>query len=303
MKIGKLVCCLALVFAASACFAQANDGPEAGNEAKRSHRKFFVINAPSIGSEGPDSIVTLDSHGNGTVFFSAKHKFSGLDDVACRPKNAPPYFVSQNVFQEDFSRLLRFNASGKIVHRTPFGSSNGGPIALAFDKAGNFYAGQEDVIFKNAALFATLPDATEMGKIAIDSKGNLYITKPTSSLLFRVDSHGDATQFADSSEGLNGPYGVAVSRMGDIFVANNPPSAPAVILKFDQSGSPSPFATTTEIQPNIRSMTFDRNGNLYATLWESSTILKFDVNGKASVFANASSGVDRPDAIWFCPVP
>jgi hypothetical protein len=301
MKFTKLVWCLALLFAENLCFAQMYSSTELATNAKRSRSKFFVINSPSIGSEGPDSILTLDFHRNHSVFFSAKHNFQGLSDFACSSKPSLHYFVSQTDFEENISRLLRFNPSGKIVRRIPFGTPSGASIALVFDKAGNFYAAQADTIFKNGLLFATVPDVTEMGNIATDSKGNLYITKPISSLVFRIDPLGNVTQFADSSQGLDAPYGLAVDRRDNIFVANNVPSAPVVILKFDQSGSPSHFATTVQIQPDIRSMTFDQHGNLYATSWGFSAILKFDVNGKSSVFADARQGLDRPATIRLCP--
>jgi hypothetical protein len=300
VRINVPVAALSILFLMSVCTCVvAQQGSSDEPNSVSSHSRFFVINSPSTESKGSDSILTFDSLGNSTLFFSASHNLRGLDDIACSSKKSPHFFVSHNVFDESISELLRFNASGKIVHTIPFGTP-GSPIALAFDKAGNFYVAQDAVIFKDGLLFATLPDAAMVGKLAADSRGSLYITKPLSSQLFRVDSLGNVTLFADSTQGLNGPFGLAVDSMDNIFVANNPPSAPAFILKFDQSGTPSPFATTIEEQPSIRSMTFDQHGNLYATLLDFSSILKFDTNGNSSIFADASKGLDLPTAITVC---
>jgi hypothetical protein len=51
------------------------------------------------------------------------------------------------------------------------------------------------------------------------------------------------TVFADAAQGLDTPYGLAIDSMDNIFVANNPPSQPAFILKFDPSGTATLFAT------------------------------------------------------------
>jgi hypothetical protein len=102
---------------------------------------------------------------------------------------------------------------------------------------------------------------------------------------------------ADATKGLNGPFGLAIDNDDNIFVANNPPSAPAFILKFDPSGTPSPFAADISFQPSIRSMTFDQHGYLYASLAEDNKILKFDKAGNFSVFAEASNGLNFPYSI------
>jgi hypothetical protein len=299
----KLRVALLIVFLMSICVsvvAQRNSSSKQKLEISKAG--LFVTNSPGTESKGTDSILTFDFLGNSTVFFSASHDLLGLDDIACSPKKSSHYFVSHVVSDQGVSELLRFNAAGRIVRTIPFGSASGGSIALAFDKAGNFYFAQETIIFKNGVLFATVPDASTNGKLAVDSIGNLYLTKPISSQVFRVDSLGNVTLFADSTQGVNQPFGVAVDITNNIFVANNPPSAPAFILKFDQSGTASLFATTVEVQPSIRGMTFDQDGNLYATLLDFSTILKFDNNGNSSVFADASKGLDLPIAIRLCPM-
>jgi hypothetical protein len=260
---------------------------------------FFVINSPSAASRGTDSILTFDSLGNSAVFFGAEHDFSGLFDIACDPTEPQHIFVSHILSSVE---LLEFDASASIVNIIPFGTFDF--TALAFDHAGNFYVAKNETIFKNGVSFASLP-FTGIGRLAADSRGNLYLTDPfVLSRLFRIDPLGNVILFADATKGLSGPYGLAVDSMDNIFVANSIPSGPASILKFDQSGTATLFATGISFQPVIRSMTFDRDDNLYATLQNDNKILKFDKAGNSSVFADASNGLNFPFAITAgtCPV-
>jgi len=268
---------------------------------------FFVVNSPSAASEGTDSILTFDARGYGTVFFSAKHNLVGLRDIACDPKNPQHIFVSHNSFPATAGFLI-FDASG---HRDTIPSGTpGGPVSLAFDRAGDLYTAmlQADrsagTIFKNDTVLANLP-FTGIGQIAVDGNGNVYLTDPAvSSRIFHIDQAGNVTVFADASKGLIAPYGLAIDSRNNLFVANNPGSSPAFILKFDPSGTVTSFATNISFQPSIRSMTFDDGDNLYATLEADNTILKFDRPGNSSVFATASNGLNNPIAVTVgtCPV-
>jgi len=111
---------------------------------------------------------------------------------------------------------------------------------------------------------------------------------------------------ADATQGVNSPYGLAVDGEDNIYVANNPPSLPAFIQKFDPSGVASSFAAGISFQPNIRGMTFDleRDGrvnekdrDLYVALGAQNQILKFDATGHSSLFADASAGLSFPISI------
>jgi hypothetical protein len=272
-----------------------------------SHQTFFVLNSPSTESLGSDSILTFDSFGHSSVFFSASHNLLGLDDIACSLTGPHRIVVSHNNFSQNISELLELNGSGHIVHRIPFGTADGAGIALAFDDAGNFYAAQNTSVFKNGVLFTNLlPGGSEMGKMVADRKGRLYITQPITSNVVRVDALGNVTVFADATQGVNSPYGLAVDGEDNIYVANNPPSLPASIQKFDPSGVASSFAAGISFQPNIRGMTFDlephgrvneRDRDLYVALGAENQILKFDATGHSSLFADASAGLSFPVSI------
>jgi DNA-binding beta-propeller fold protein YncE len=273
----------------------------------RSEHTIFVVNSPSAASEGTDSILTFDARGYGTVFFGAKHNLMGLRDIACDPKRPRHIFVPHSVFPTN-SGMLIFDASG---HKETVPSGTPGvPVTIAFDQAGDLYTAtlQPDlstgVIYKNDTVFANLP-ITGIGQIAVDRNGNVYLTDPAiASRIFHIDQAGKVTVFADASKGLTTPIGLAIDSRNNLFVANNPGSSPAFILKFDPSGTVTSFATNISFQPSIRSMTFGDDDNLYATLQADDTVLKFDRRGKSSVFANATDGVHNPVAVTTgtCPV-
>jgi hypothetical protein len=291
-------------------FAQQQTASDPDSSVRRSHGIVFVLNSPSTESLGSDSILTFDSLGHSSVFFSASHNLQGLNDIACNLNGPPRLIVSHNDFSENISELLELNASGRIVRRIPFGSADGASIALAFDDVGNFYAAQGTAVYKNGALFTNLlPGGSEMGKMVADRRGRLYVTQPVTSKVVRVDALGNVTVFADATQGVNSPYGLAVDGKDNIYVANNPPSAPAFIQKFDPSGVLSSFATGISSQPNIRGMMFDleRDGrvnegdrDLYAALAAENEILKFDATGHSSLFADASDGLDFPVSFARC---
>ena len=149
------------------------------------------------------------------------------------------------------------------------------------------------MIFKNDAVLANLP-FTGIGQMAVDRNGNIYLTDPqVSSRIFHIDQAGNLTVFADASKGLIAPYGLAIDSRNNVFVANNPGSSPAFILKFDPSGAVTSFATNISSQTIILSMAFDNGDNLYATLQNDNTILKFDRHGNSSVFATGSNRLEQ----------
>ena len=311
IKIPALAFSILFLMSVCTCLvAQQQTSSEAGSLVRRTHGNFFVLNSPSTESLGFDSILTFDSLGHSSVFFSASHKLIGLNDIACSSSARPRLVVAQTDFTENISDLLELNASGRIVRRIPFGSPSGGGIALAFDDAGNFYAAQSTTLYKNGLVLTNLlPAGSEAGKLVADSKGVLYLSQPITSNVVRIDALGHVTIFADATKGVNAPYGLAVDGDDNIYVANNPPSAPAFILKFNPSAVPSSFAAGISSQPNMRGMTFDleRNGriderdrDLYAALGAENQILKFDTTGISSLFADASDGLDFPVSIVKC---
>ena len=270
-------------------------------------RSFLLLNAPSTMSEGPDSLLSLDARGNSSVFYGKKHGIEGTDDIACRSVGRPQIVASIDDYNTSQAELLFFDQSGKLERTFSLGPPYGGGIALGFDPAGNLYAATPSSLWKNGKVIATnISPNSEIGKLVADDLGNIYITLPITSQLIRVDQAGDVILLAGTSVGLNGPYGIALGANHELYVANNPPSAPAYITQFAAEGTPSIFAANISLQPDIRGLAYvpghDGNGaKLYATLAADNSVLEFDESGNSTVFADSSDRLDFPFSIAPCP--
>jgi hypothetical protein len=300
--IGLCLMCALLGFGGSSVFAE-----------RPSSAAILVINAPSAASFGSDFILAFGFKGRSAVLLGAEHNLGGLSDivVACAPKGPASVMVSHSDFSAKAFGFLILNVPNHITYAIPSGSHGGGSIPLAIDHASNLYVVESDTsgnrtIFKNHSLLATIPSLGD-GTLAVDSRGNLYLSDSLlpQSQVFRIDPGGNVTVFADATHGLQSPIGLAIESKDNLFVANNPPSAPAFILKFDSLGTPSPFAAGISFQPIIRGLTVDHDDYLYATLEHDNTILKFDRAGHSRVFADANDGLIFPGAITVgtCPRP
>jgi sugar lactone lactonase YvrE len=140
--------------------------------------------------------------------------------------------------------------------------------------------------------------------VAVDSRGYVYVTSALSvegesPKLFRVDPAGQVSVFAGETQSLDGPFGLAIDHEDNVFVANlETVFFSSFVLKFDPSGAASRFAS--DLSTVIRSMTFDADGNLFATLDSVQAIMKFTPTGDQSVFADATDGINFPMAIRSC---
>jgi hypothetical protein len=277
------------------------------DHAREAKRSFLLLNSPSTMSEGPDSLLSLDARGNSSVFYGKKHGMEGADDIACRSVGRPQIVAAIDDYNISLAELLFFDQSGKLERRFSLGPPYGGGLALGFDPAGNLYAATPASLWKNGKVIATnISPNSEIGKLVADDLGNVYITLPVTSQLIRVNQAGDVFLLAGTSVGLNGPYGIALGANHELYVANNPPSAPAYIIQFAEEGTPSIFAANISLQPDIRGLAYvpghDGNGaKLYATLAADNSVLEFDESGNSTVFADSSDRLDFPFSITPCP--
>jgi hypothetical protein len=268
--------------------------------------RIFVLNAPSSRSAGSDSILTFDALGKGGILFGTQNRVEGSRDLVCSPIKPEPILLSVSDFALRKNELLAIGAAGDVVNVIPGPGLPGDQFQLTFDRQESLYFATGGKLFKNGALFATLPGIVVEGDLAADHSGNLYVTNTFASQLFRIDTTGAVTLFADTSDGLNIPIGLAVDSANNLFVANNTPSAAGSILKFHPSGTSTIFASNISFQPGIRSMIMSVDGadNLYVPLENDNKILKFDAAGNSSLFADESMGLNAPFGIVIgsCPV-
>jgi hypothetical protein len=268
--------------------------------------RIFVLNAPSSRSGGSDSILTFDALGKAGILFGTQNRVEGTRDLVCSPIKPEPILLSVSDFALRKNELLVIGAAGDVANVIPGPGLPGDQFQLTFDPQGNLYFATGGKLFKNGTLFATLPGVVVEGDLAADHSGNLYVTNIFASQLFRVDATGAVTLFADPSDGLNIPIGLAVDSANNLFVANNTPSAAGSILKFHPSGTATIFASNISFQPGIRSMIMSVDGadSLYVPLENENKILKFDSTGNSSIFADERVGLNAPFGIVIgsCPV-
>jgi sugar lactone lactonase YvrE len=173
------------------------------------------------------------------------------------------------------STIFKFTPNGV---QSTFGSVPGQAFGLAFDAAGNLYAGNG----------ANGPIVTAIYEFAPD---------------------GTRTMFADGSAfpPNNGPIDFAFNRFGNLFVSTesglvNDPSN--VVLKFTPSGVGSTFAANLDNYP--RGLAFNRGGQLFlAEVGEAPNpphtpgdILKFTPDGTRTVFAVLPSPAVNAGPEW-----
>ncbi len=112
-----------------------------------------------------------------------------------------------------------------------------GPSAMCMDYNGNIYVGDYFAgirkVLANGDVFTIGPPVRSPDGIAIDLKGNIYISNASvNSLIYKVKENGESTIFAGSlnkqgyADGIgtearfNSPSGLAVDQNGNVYVAD-----------------------------------------------------------------------------------
>jgi hypothetical protein len=269
----------------------------------RARERLLVLNAPSAASQGFDSILELTARGRSSIVVDVDKQLIGSRDFLCRPTKPFHILLSQGDFVSRTHGFLILSRGGRTLHTLP--SAEFGALAMAYDQNGALYTvATAGKIFRDNLPFASLPPGRSVGRVAVDSRGYVYVTSALSvegesPRLFRVDPAGQVSVFADETQGLDGPFGLAIDREDNVFVANlETVFFSSFILKFDASGAASVFAS--DFEPVVRSMTFDADGNLFATADSPHAIMKFTPTGDRSVFADANNGINFPEAIRSC---
>ncbi len=106
-----------------------------------------------------------------------------------------------------------------------------------------------------------------------------------------ITSGGTTSIFANSANGLNVPYGLAVDGSGNLYASNFMGNS---ITKFTK-GVASVFAHTGLSNPT--GLAFDSAGNLYVANSGNNTIEKFNTAGTGTIFA--STDLNNPQGIAF----
>lgn len=271
--------------------------------AEFSRGNLIVVNDPSAMSAGVDFLAEFDPSGTlATVLVSQNLGITGMRRVAYDPVSGH-LFYSISSWPDQVFEIREIDESGSLVATFARPDFDSGNISLAFSRNGDLFianggfiyvkeSGQSDII----RLF-TLP-YTGIGDLEIDHWGNLFLSDPfINDVVYKIFPNGSVIVYADKSDGLVRPYGLAVDRSGNLFIANNtwPNSS---IVKMAANGQAEVF-TTDHVSQGILDMAFDESGMLFVSNRENDTIHQYDQNGTATLFADGASGLKVPSSLAF----
>jgi sugar lactone lactonase YvrE len=169
------------------------------------------------------------------------------------------------------------------------------------------------------AVVATKTEISLINGIAVDSKGNIYISRHDHHMINRIDKKGMMTRFAGSgSSGFGGdggpatgallktPGGIAIDKKGNVFIADRGNHR---IRKVDTRGNITTIAgngtagfsgdggAATSASLNLPSgVAVDSKGNLYIADRSNDRIRKIDTKGNISTVAGSGNSGYRGDA-------
>lgn len=124
---------------------------------------------------------------------------------------------------------------------------------------------------------------TEVAVVALDAKQ-----------VYKFDTAGTGTLFADAADGLFTPIGAVYDAAGNLYVSDVIAGIAGTVYKFNAAGVGTVFADFFDGVVSPAGLAVDASGNLYVANYLGNSISKITPTGVGSVFADASDGVNRP---------
>jgi len=186
--------------------------------------------------------------------------------------------------------------SGGVV--SPFATGLSFPWVIASDRFSTLYSTDykpngESYLFKYdnngvPTLITTGLNGPYTQAMAIDFVGNVYLSNNGDNSIRKVDVTGKQTYFATT---VNNPKGLAFDESGYLYAINSSDW----ITKFDSAGN-IVIGYKLGYLLDLRGITFDSLGNLFATSFQNKSILKMDPLGNVSTYA---TGLNSPAGLVF----
>lgn len=178
-------------------------------------------------------------------------------------------------------------------HATTFASGIFGND-LAFDKNGNLYVTTVSSVVKiTPAGVATtfVSGLSGASGLAFDKSGNLYVANFDGGSVSEVTPSGIVSTFAT---GFNTPVGLAFDNKGDLFVSDANAHS---ITEITPGGVRSTIYSIPAINGDLpdgnifdpRGMAFDKNGDLFVSVFSDLALFEFDEDGGFRRFAISST--------------
>lgn len=215
------------------------------NPAVDAFGNIFTTFSGSRGQKTPVSIYRIDHAYETKPFVSDLMNATGL------------------AFDDEGTLFATSRFDGVVYKITPTGTMTqwvegmGVATGMAFDSEGNLFVGDRSgTIFKISPdrqiyVYATMEQSVSAYHLAFNSKGDLFVTGPTTSsydAVYRVDSHGDITPFF---RGLGRPQGLAFDEHDNLYVAGSLKGRKGIV-KIDPAGNAELFVSG----PNIVGLAF-----------------------------------------------
>jgi len=171
--------------------------------------------------------------------------------------------------------IYKFTTNGT---RSLFASGLHSPAGLAFDQMGNLFEADEigSNIYKFTATGTRTTFASGLGFIfglAFDRTGNLFGVSWASSNIYEFAPGGKQTLFASLPDNCRETVGIAFDTTGNLFVTSTPNGGSGTIFEITTNKTITVLAS--QLQSELRSIAFDRGGNLFASEYYGRSLLEF----------------------------
>ena len=290
MKICLLLSLIPLLFWAASAAAEFTEN------------NLIVVNDPSAMSAGVDSLDEFSPDG-GLVCTLVPQSLNikGMRRVIYDPYS-DHVFYSISSWSDQVFEIREIDSRGNLMATYSHADFNSGNISMAVGAGGDLFIANGSCIFVKEAGTSTVTPLfdlpyTGIGDLEMDSRGNLYLSDPfISDVVYLISPEGNVTVAADSSDGVTNPYGIAVDQQDDLYVACNSGSGTYILKK--SQGTASVFSQVS-MPYGILDMTVDGQNRLFVANRENDTILVFDSQGNAELFADAKDGLRVPSSLCF----
>ncbi|MGA9779294.1 MAG: hypothetical protein WBS33_13575 [Verrucomicrobiia bacterium] len=250
----------------------------------------------------PTPVVGIKPNGKSQIISPVRLEFNPCIRSGCRSSIGATVvgvalLIGYTIQAQNLFVSVNSPGNGAIYELTPNGEEStfttnvDQPRGLAFDKAGDLFAG---TYYGDIYEFASDETQSIFGAVggilvgsAFDSAGNLFISDYRGGFIYEIAPDGTQSTFAS---GLKGPEALAFNGAGNLFVANQ---QNGTITEITPDGTQSNFVSGLSFPAGLA---FDSNGDLFVSNQTGDKITKITPDGTQTTFI---SGLDDPNGIAF----